>query len=535
MAAAGLDRVRSAPLPDTVREPSRAARRLGLTGALLMAVGALGAGALPVPNPMGGLRLLGLPSRNATVSIAVTYAGMGMLVLAWLWIGKMLRNHGAVAPAPERGALARTAALWALPLAVAPPMFSRDVYSYLAQSAITARGLDPYTFGPAAALGVDDPLVRTIPTIWRDTPAPYGPLFLALGRGISAVTGDDVVLGLFAHRALALAGFALVVWALPRLARRCGLEPGLALWLGAANPLVLFHLVSGVHNEALMIGLMLAGLEVGLRARPEGLDRRFLLGAVLITAGAAVKLPALLALGFLGMAWARGRGGRVRDVASATTVLGVVAVAIFAGLGYGTGLGFGWTQTLGTANLIRSWMSLSTDLGQLSGQLGILAGLGDHTDAVLTLTRGLGGLTAAGVCALLLLAVLRARLDPVTGLGTGLGAVVLLGPVVHPWYLLWAAIPLAATQGLPYYRRAALAASAVLAVMVPPTGADFDFRAYQLPMAILAGIGILLVALLVMHRQLAGQTGADVDALAWRGPAPAVPAVGSGSSLKAHS
>jgi alpha-1,6-mannosyltransferase len=519
MAAPGVDRARAAT-PAAPRDASRIARRLGLTGALLMAIGALGAGALPVPNPLFGLRVLSLPSRNATVSIAVTYAGMAMLVLAWLWIGKMLHARGAVAPAPERGALARTAALWALPLAVAPPLFSKDVYSYLAQSAITARGLDPYTLGPAAALGIDDPLVRTIPTIWRDTPAPYGPLFLALGRGITALTGDDVVLGLFAHRALALAGFGLVVWALPRLARRCGLEPGLALWLGAANPLVLFHLVSGIHNEALMIGLMLAGLEIGLRARPEGFDHRFLLGAVVISAGAAVKLPAILALGFLGMHRARERGARARDVAGAAALLGAVAVALFAGLGYATGLGFGWTQTLGTANVIRSWMSLSTDLGQLSGHLGVLAGLGDHTDAVLTLTRGLGGIAAALVCAALLLAVLRGRIDPVTGLGAGLGAVVLLGPVVHPWYLLWAAIPLAATRGLPRYRRAALAASAVLAVMVPPTGADFDFRSYQLPMAMLAGIGILLVALLLVRRQLAGASGVDVDALPGRAPAP---------------
>ena len=32
-----------------------------------------------------------------------------------------------------------------------------------------------------AALGVDDPLTRSIPNIWRDTPAPYGPLFLIMG------------------------------------------------------------------------------------------------------------------------------------------------------------------------------------------------------------------------------------------------------------------------------------------------------------------------------------------------------------------
>ncbi len=124
---------------------------------------------------------------------------------------------------------------------------------------------------------------------------------------------------------------------------------------------------------------------------------------------------------------------------------------------------------------------------------------------------------------MLLLATLRGRIDAVTGMGAGLGAVVLLGPVVHPWYLLWAAIPLAATRGLPRYRRAALAASAVLAVVVPPTGADFNFRAYQLPMAVVAALIMLFLVLAVQRRQLVGQHGADVDALPGRTPQPEPP------------
>ena len=158
-----------------------------------------------------------------------------------------------------RSQLDRTLLLWILPLCVAPPMFSKDVYSYLAQSEITARGLDPYQVGPAGALGVDNVLTRTVPNIWRDTPAPYGPLFLWIGRGITWLTGENIVSGIFLHRILALAGIALIVWALPRLARRCGVAAVSALWLGAANPLLLFHLVAGIHNEAMMIGLMLAG------------------------------------------------------------------------------------------------------------------------------------------------------------------------------------------------------------------------------------------------------------------------------------
>jgi alpha-1,6-mannosyltransferase len=506
--------VRTVPAPD----PSRRARRLGLVAALLMAVGGLGAGALPIPNPAFGLRLIGLPSRNVTLAIAVTYAGIVLMVLAWLWVAKMLRSRGAVAPAPTIAQLARTTATWAMPLALAPPLFSRDVYSYLAQSAELARGIDPYVFGPAGGLGIDDPLVRSIPTIWRDTPAPYGPLFLVVGRGITALTGNDVVLGIFAYRVLALAGLALIIWTLPRLARRCRMDVGLAMWLGVGNPLVLFHLVSGVHNEALMIGLTLAGMELGLRAGTRILDPHLLGGAFLIVCGSAVKLPALLVLGFLGLHWARLRGGRARDVAIAAGVLAAVTVVVYTPLSLGTGVGLGWTTTLAVPTLILSWMSVTTDLGLLGGQVGILGGLGDHTTAVLSLFRGVGLAIAALLCARLLWLVFRGRLDPITGMAAGLGAVVLLGPVVHPWYVLWGLIPLAATRSLPRYRRALLAASAVLAVVVPPTGADFNFRAFQLPLALAASLVMLAVLILVQRRRIQGATGVDIDALPGHAP-----------------
>ncbi|MGQ0479876.1 MAG: polyprenol phosphomannose-dependent alpha 1,6 mannosyltransferase MptB [Pseudonocardia sp.] len=508
MAASDLSAFRRTPADAAVGPPeapatrasrgptasARTVRRFGMTGALLMAVGSLGAGALPVPNPAFGLRLLGLPSRNATVSIAITYAGMAMVVLGWLWLGRLLkRDQNGGDPLPK-GFITRTMTLWALPLFVAPPMFSKDVYSYLAQSAIAARGLDPYLLGPADALGVDDPLTRSIPTVWRPTAAPYGPLFLYLGRGITALTGNDVVLGIFAHRVLALVGIAGIVWALPRLATRLNLDPRSALWLGVANPLVLFHLFSGVHNESLMMGLMLVGLEIGLA-------RSWLVGTALITCAAGVKLPAALALGFLGMYAARRRGGRLRDVALVGASMAALASAVMAVIAFGTGLGFGFVHTLDIPTLIRSWVSVSTDLGVIGGQIGILAGLGDHTTAVLNLTRALGGLAAAAICLWLLLGTLRGRIDPVTGIGCGLGAVVLLSPTVHPWYLLWGAIPLAASYARIRFRRAAVAASAIVALLVPPTGADFAFRAYQLPLAIVAGLVILFVPLyLVRHR-----------------------------------
>jgi hypothetical protein len=65
------------------------------------------------------------------------------------------------------------------------------------------------------ALGIDDPLVRSIPDLWRNTPTPYGPLFLMIGRSVTELTDKDILLGVLAYRIVALAGLAMIVWALP--------------------------------------------------------------------------------------------------------------------------------------------------------------------------------------------------------------------------------------------------------------------------------------------------------------------------------
>lgn len=479
-------------------------RRFGAAGALLMAIGALGAGAQPVlQNPIAGVRLLSLPSRMATTALTVTMTGTVIVVLAWLLLGRFALGRTRSGTTPRRltrSQMDRTLLLWILPLSVAPPMFSRDVYSYLAQSEITARGLDPYEVGPVDALGADNVLTRTVPNIWRETPAPYGPLFLWMGRGITYLTGENIVAGIFLHRLLALAGVALIVWSLPRLARRCGVASVTALWLGAANPLVLFHLVAGIHNETLMIGLMLAGTELALRAIEHsgalrGTDIAFLVGgAGLIALSSAIKIPSLIALGFVGMALSRRWGGTLRSVIHAALLLGSIAIAVQVAVSLGSGLGFGWINTLGTAGVVRSWMSIPTILGLGTGFVGVLLGLGDHTTAVLGLTRPIAAVVAGIIVVRMLIAVLRGRLHPVGALGVALGAVVLLFPVVQPWYLLWAVIPLAAWATTPSFRRPAIAFSSLVSVILMPNGSEY--QPFQIVQA--AVVTILTIAVLYL-------------------------------------
>jgi alpha-1,6-mannosyltransferase len=498
------------PLNDSELVAVRRTRLFGATGTVLMGIGALGAGARPVvQDPTFGVRLLNLPSRIQTVSLTMTTTGAVMMALAWLMLGRFALRRRRM----SRGELDRTLLLWTLPLLVAPPMYSKDVYSYLAQSQICRLGLDPYRVGPATGLGLDHVFTLSVPSLWRDTPAPYGPLFLWIGRGISALTGENIVAAVLCHRLVVLLGVGLIVWATPRLARRCGVAEVSALWLGAANPLLIMHLVAGIHNEAPMLGLMLTGTEFALRgidsARPllprpwPGLRTHWpdwaplgmlLAGAILITLSSQVKLPSLLALGFVTMALARRWGGNLRAFLLAGGLMAGLSLAVMAAVGRASGLGFGWIYTLGTANVVRSWMSPPTLIALGTGQVGILLGLGDHTTAVLSLTRGIGVLIISVMVAWLLMAVLRGRLHPVGGLGVALGGTVLLFPVVQPWYLLWAIIPLAAWATRPSFRMAAITVTIVVGVFGPTANGD-RFALFQIVDATVAST--IIVALLI--------------------------------------
>jgi alpha-1,6-mannosyltransferase len=274
------------------------------------------------------------------------------------------------------------------------------------------------------------------------------------------------------------------------------------------------HLVAGIHNEALMLGLMFAGTEFALRGVdaagplvpawtwPRGRTQwrkwaplgMLLAGAVLITLSSQVKLPSLLALGFVAMALAWRWGGDLRALLLSGGLMVGLALGVMAAVGWASRLGFGWIFTLGTANVVRSWMSPPTLIALGTGQVGILLGLGDHTTAVLSLTRGIGVLIIAAMVCWLLLAVFRGRLHPVGGLGVALGVTVLLFPVVQPWYLLWAIIPLAAWATRPSFRIAAIGVTIVVGVFGPTANGD-RFALFQIVDATVAST--IIVAMLI--------------------------------------
>src|SRR5579864_7731807 len=67
------------------------------------------------------------------------YLGVGLLIVAWLGLGTLARG-----PRMNIRQMWSIAGVWCLPLAVGVPLFSRDIYSYLAQGTLAHLGRSPY-------------------------------------------------------------------------------------------------------------------------------------------------------------------------------------------------------------------------------------------------------------------------------------------------------------------------------------------------------------------------------------------------------
>lgn len=439
----------------------RQCRLLGLAGSSALAVGGASAGALPVGQsltPSSGAAALGLFG---------AYFGLVLLVAAWARLGRAVRGPRP----PTVTSMIVTLAVWAAPLLLAPPLFSRDVYSYLAQGAMVDARIDVYAHGPDRLGG---PLAAQVSPLWQDTPTPYGPLFLSFAAPVARLARAELSAGVLGLRLVALLGVGLMVLSLTRLARRDGTDPGAALWLGALNPLLLLHLVAGAHNEAVMLGLLGLALVAAKGRSPA-------LGAVLMTLAALVKAPAALGLLAVAALWAGRLTGRRRGLRAACAVA-ALALATTAVATAVIGTGYGWIGALNTPVSGHNW-ALTSLLGRATASALHDAG-SDLAPFALPAWRAAG--LAATAVAVLLVWLRRPRHSPVYALGLSLIAVAVLGPAIRPWYVLWGLFPLAAAAPAGPARKVVAGASGVLALAQLPSGLAPD--GLQLALATCGGL-----------------------------------------------
>lgn len=367
------------------------------------------------------------PGQGLFLGVVAVYAGMLLMLRAWYDLVRILSRHPGV---PVRRIVPVFVA-WVLPMLVVAPLFSRDVYSYAAQGEMMTRGINPYVYG-TSVLGVT-PLNSLVDPLWQNVTSPYGPLFLMPAGWVVAATGHNLLASVVGLRLLALAGTVAFGVAVPVIARSFGRDGATAFVLAALNPLVLFNLVAGAHNDAMMLGFLVGGYALHRRGHS-------VLGIILSACGAAVKVPAMIGVLYIGWEWLgpyRSIRQRVRPVVTAF-LIAFVTMALLSEL---AGLGWGWIAGLSNPDTVRSWLDPATAIGMGSGKLLDLIGLHGHTHLTLTLARGTGLLLAAAIGLRLLLR--SDEIGPLRALGWSLVAVVVLSPVVQPWYACWGFVFLA--------------------------------------------------------------------------------------------
>lgn len=437
---------------DFLRSPEGHAALLGFAGAAMIMFGGFGAGSVRKRDPLleaahlSWLRF----GHGYALSTIVIWVGVLCMITAWVRLGRATLGTGGARSTVTLNELRAIVGIWSLPLLFAVPMFSRDAYSYLAQGALLRDGFDPYQVGPVANPGV---LLDNVSPVWTTTTAPYGPIFLLLGRAVTMLTGDNVVAGTIALRLVMLPGLVLMMWAVPYLTKHLGGKPTVALWLAVLNPLVLIHLFGGVHNEMLMVGLMCAGIALVL-------ERHHVAGIVVVAIGVAIKATAGVALPFLVWIWMiHERERRAAQAAADGEEPGgddvlphpAAMFAKIAGLGLGVfavvfvaasalaGVGIGWLTALSGSKKIINWLSLPTIMAHSVTWVTPL-----RVDQVLDVTRLL--------CMLALVAVLvwtwwrfkSSEREAVAGILIAFVAIIILSPAALPWYYSW---PLALAAG----------------------------------------------------------------------------------------
>ncbi|CAM8646070.1 crt_membr, carotene biosynthesis associated membrane protein [Acidimicrobiia bacterium] len=449
----------------------------GLLGSLIIAASA--------PSwrwavPSWRLSIPGIAQPGSTTQ-STTFFLIGLILLAAGWLGLIYRAGRPGDPRRVLVIVGIVIAIWAIPVSLGPPLLSNDVYSYVAQGEMASRGLDPSSVGPVA-LGRGDFTTAADP-VWRPAPAPYGPVAVATSRAVVELSGHNAATSVWVYRLVVLLGVAMAAVGVSLIASRNGLAPAVAVAIGIGNPIVILHLIGGIHNDALMFGLLALGLAVVQRDR-------LVLGVALLTAATAVKIPAAVALVYVGWCW-RGSIATVRERITTTASVLLASVSAIVAACLVVGLSPGWITALKSTGKVNDTYSPTTKIGFSIAEILNAVGLNVDGSTFAAGVRALGLLATVVVAMVMLLR--SPRIGYIKATGVVLVAYVILGPVIWPWYLP-AGFALLAACGLGRYRPSYLVVCIAASWFVWPTSV-LSIQGFGGGYQHLRGLGVVLLVM----------------------------------------
>ena len=281
-----------------------------------------------LPSEPGGpfrwlAELVGLDGVHGCALAAVGVVAVSFAAAAFVLVLRECRRGTISARTAIGLAVAYHVALLFLPL-----LFSRDVYSYAYYGRIAAAyHANPYVATPADF--PNDPLATFVGPKWVDTPAVYGALWTQVSALVTRAA-DDVGSMISAFRVIAIAASLATVFVVADLV--CRVRPeraAFAVALVGLNPVVLFQSAASGHNDLLVALAVAVALALVFSGRELWATAALALGTLVKVTAAVPLLVWWVAVAARPAAWrarpnpraARragrgvraGRGGAVRE------------------------------------------------------------------------------------------------------------------------------------------------------------------------------------------------------------------------------
>jgi alpha-1,6-mannosyltransferase len=142
-----------------------------------------------------------------------------------------------------------------------PPMTSADVLIYAAYGRLQALGKSPYDITPGEVIrGQYDPVMKWVERPWHDTPSVYGPITSWTQLLANRLGGENMHDIVFWLQVFSAVPFIIVGAGAVLLAHGDHRRQARAALLTVANPVLIWAVVAGAHNEAMAVMFAVAGL-----------------------------------------------------------------------------------------------------------------------------------------------------------------------------------------------------------------------------------------------------------------------------------
>jgi alpha-1,6-mannosyltransferase len=308
---------------------------------------------------------------------------------------------------------------------LAPPLLSQDVFSYIAYARLDhVHNLNPYSHRPFDI--PNDPVFGYAGS--KDAVDVYGPIFTGLSWPLGWLS---VPAAFWFLKFVAAASVGALVLIVKWIAERVEADSARAVALLGLSPATLVHVVSGAHNEALTMLILIGGVAIWL-LRDDGSRERT--GAFVSTLAIGVKASAAVPLPFM-LAAAK----RKTETFVGMLVAGVL-ILLAAIVGYGTDAINGLNLISNNQDRSSRWSVPHKTVDGLDQILGSIdrAAATDVVRGVMVVALGL----------LVLYLLRRSWKQPETWLantGWATLGVLIASAWLVPWYLLWL-LPFAAVS-----------------------------------------------------------------------------------------